>query len=171
MTDTFCSFTRNVTFVTCFLLPKLGSKLWNSLLYCESVLQSPCVANDNNDNDNKSSYIYHVHISIQQMFKALHTLLLPLSFDRISRLHLQCTITTPEGAFLADLPIRVLQANICTHHVFRILYRVPIYTLASRAAMRINCLAEGPKCQEIVGIKPGGTQGESRVNTPYPKLQ
>ena len=35
-------------------------------------------------------------------------LLLPRSLDTISRPHLQCTISTPKGAFLAELSIVAL---------------------------------------------------------------
>ena len=42
---------------------------------------------------------------------ATYNLLLPRSLDSILRPHLQCTISTPKGAFLAELPIVALQAN------------------------------------------------------------
>ena len=65
--------------------------------------------NYNTDNDNNSC-IYSVHISIQRMCKALY-IIIPRSLDTISRPHLQRTISTPQGAFLAELPIMELQAS------------------------------------------------------------
>ena len=40
-----------------------------------------------------------------------YNLLLPPSLDTVSRPHWQCTISTPQGAFLTELPIIALQAN------------------------------------------------------------
>ena len=82
------------------------------------------------------------------------TVLLPRSLDTISRPHLQCTISTPKGAFLAELPILAFR-QIHTQHISFTSYRVPIYTPGWRAAMWIKCLAEGQKCQALTGIEPG----------------
>ena len=60
---------------------------------------------------NDNSCIHNEHISIQRRCLRRNILLLPLSLDTISRPHLQCTISTPKGAFLAELPIMALQAN------------------------------------------------------------
>ena len=62
--------------------------------------------------------------------------------------HLQCTISTPRGAFLAwySSMLHYNGAGKFIHNHQSHLYRVPIYTPGSRAAMCINCLAEGQKC-------------------------
>ena len=63
---------------------------------------------------NNNSCIYNAHISIQRGCSRRNMLLLPQLLDTISRPHIQCTISTPEGAFLAELPIVALQANTYT---------------------------------------------------------
>ena len=42
--------------------------------------------------------------------------------------HLQCTISTPNGAFLTNLPLVALQANLYIHKISFTSTRVPIYT-------------------------------------------
>ena len=64
--------------------------------------------------NNHISCVYNAHISIQRGCSRRDPLLLPRSLDTISRPHLQCTIFTPKGAFLAELPIVALQANTYT---------------------------------------------------------
>ena len=61
-----------------------------------------------------NSYIYNTHISINRGYSVCNILLLPRSLDIISRQHLLCIISTPKGAFLAELPIVALQANSYT---------------------------------------------------------
>ena len=65
----------------------------------------------NNNNNNNNSCIYNAHISIQRGCSRRNILLLPRSLDTISRPHLQCTISTPKGAFLAELPIRQIHTQ------------------------------------------------------------
>ena len=77
-------------------------------------------------------------------------LLLPRSLDTISRPHLQCTSSTPKGAFLAELPI-VACSGKYIHNTSFTSYRVPIYTPGWRAAMWIKCLAEGQKVPGMDG--------------------
>ena len=65
----------------------------------------------NNNDNNNDSCIYDAHISIQRRCPRRTMLLLPRTLGAISRPHSQCTISTPRGAFLAKLPIMMLQAN------------------------------------------------------------
>ena len=82
-------------------------------------------------------------------------LLLPWSLDTISRPYLQCTISTPQGAFLAKLPINHGVTGKYILNISFASYWVRIYAPGSRVAMWINCLAEGQKCRAIAGIEPG----------------
>ena len=60
-------------------------------------------------------------------FQRRNILLSPCSLDTISRPHLQCTISTPKGAFLAQLPIVALR-QIHTQHILHILLGTHLYT-------------------------------------------
>ena len=51
----------------------------------------------------------------------------------------------------------------------RILYRVPIYTSGSRAAMWIKCLAEGQKYRATVDVETGLSAWESSGHTTIPR--
>ena len=66
-------------------------------------------------------------------------LLLPRSLDTISRPHLQCTISTPKGAFLAELPI-VAFRQIHTQHILHILPGTHLYTwVESSNVDKVSC--------------------------------
>ena len=98
-------------------------------------------------------YCYSLYLMIILAAFIMHTfpsstcskcniLLLPRSLDTISEPHLQHTISTAIGAFLAKLPIMTLQANTLLLNISFTSYRISIHTPGSRAAMWINCLAE-----------------------------
>ena len=66
-------------------------------------------------------------------------LFLPRSLDTISRPHLQCTISTPKGAFLAELPILAFR-QIHTQHILHILPGTHLYTwVESSNVDRVSC--------------------------------
>ena len=56
----------------------------------------------------------------------------------------------PKAAY--DMIMALANSNTIIWHIR---YRVPIYTPGSRAAMWINCLAEGQKCMAMMGFEPG----------------
>ena len=67
------------------------------------------------------------------------TVLLPRSLDTISRPHLQCTISTPKGAFLAELPILAFR-QIHTQHILHILPGTHLYTwVESSNVDKVSC--------------------------------
>ena len=86
-------------------------------------------------------------LRIQRMFKALHTIITPFvgcNFKTALRVH---KFHSPGSVpLLSCLSWRYRQILL---NISFASYRIPIYTLGSRAAMWINCLAEGQKCWAI----------------------
>ena len=86
------------------------------------------------------------------MFKAQHTIITPVigyNFKTALTVH----SFHSQGSIPCRAAYRGIQANTYTTLSF-ISYRVPIYTPGWRAAMWIKCLAEGQKCQALMGIEP-----------------
>ena len=78
-------------------------------------------------------------------------LLLLRSLDTISTPHLQFTVSP------ASIPCQAAYYGVTAKHILKISfasYRVLIYTPGARAAMWINCLAEGQKCWLIAWFEP-----------------
>ena len=94
------------------------------MIYWNGIIQDISV---NCYNNNNNSCINNAHISIQRGRARHNILLLPWSLDTISRPHLQCTISTPKGAFLAELPIMAFR-QIHIQHILHILPSTHLYT-------------------------------------------
>ena len=77
----------------------------------------------------------------------------PRSLDSISILHSEYTFSTHWGAFWLGTTSGAHTCHIKRQITFAS-YRVPIYTPGWRAAMWIECLAEGQKCRALKGIEP-----------------
>ena len=92
------------------------------------------------------------------------------SLDTISRLHLQCTISTPKGATPCRAAYRgLLQANTyttypgCSHptgYPF-------IDTWVESSNVDKQCLAEGQKCQALTGIEPATLRSRVKGSIQY----
>ena len=120
------------------------------------------------------AFIMRTWPCIQRGCSRRNILLLPMSLDTILRQHLQCTISTPKGAFLAELPISWRYRHVHTQHIFRILPGPHLNTPEWRAAMWITCLAEIQKCQALTRIEPATlwsrVKGSIQYTTAPPRM-
>ena len=87
------------------------------------------------------------------MFKALHTIIMP-----VVGYNFKTAFTVHNFHFKGSIPRRAAYRGVTGEYILNISftsYHGPIYTPWSRAAMWINCLAEVQMCWEIVGFEPG----------------
>ena len=103
---------------------------WNHPGYLSMLF----IINNNNSCINNA----HIYPSSEDVHGATY-IYHPQLLDTISRPHLQCTISTPKGAFLAELPIMAFR-QIHIQHILHILPSTHLYTwVESSNVDKVSC--------------------------------
>ena len=127
---------------------------WAPLLLPEYLNQGSQEFNHHNNQNN--SCINNAHISIQRMFKVQHSII-----KLVVGYNFKTALTVHNFHSQGSIPCQAAYHDVTGKYKPNISfasYWVPIYIPGSRAAMWVNCLAEGQKYPAIAGFKPRSSE-------------